>query len=105
MTDNTIEVLNGTLRTHSSLACAGDFCSVHNPSSHSMVRFPQYWDAQRFQMQRVCPHGIPHPDPDDLAYSALVNGEEFAEFQRDHDCCDEGCCAPVPVPGIGMVSL
>lgn len=59
--------------------CAGENCTIHNPSNHAMRDFPRYWrtDWGGF-MERICPHGIGHPDPDDRnAYSV-------------HGC--DGCC-------------
>ena len=38
-------------------------------------------------MERLCPHGIGHPDPDDLAWQAQQGRAHLAA----HAC--DGCCA------------
>jgi hypothetical protein len=53
-------------------------CPIHAPSDHSMLAFPTHWRADRAMMERVCPHGVGHPDPDDKT------------DDRAHGCC--GCC-------------
>lgn len=45
--------------------CAGQACVIHNPSDHHMRSWPLVW---RGKMERICPHGIGHPDPDESAY-------------------------------------
>jgi hypothetical protein len=64
---------------HSMSDCAGEFCTIHKPSKHSMLGFPQLWRTDAGFMERVCPHGVGHPDPDDV-YSQ----------GRAHAC--DGCC-------------
>jgi hypothetical protein len=68
------------VNTHISAECARNSCPLHNPSNHSMVDFPQRWRPDRHLMERMCPHGIGHPDPDDLS------------LNRVHGC--DGCCTP-----------
>jgi hypothetical protein len=71
--------------------CAGRPCVVHNPSDHSMrdfkthLRFPGPWDIKGIHTERICPHGIGHPDPDDLEYWRS-RGEDYGV----HGC--DGCC-------------
>lgn len=67
------------ISTHPDTACDGQGCSVHHPSSHSMKDWPQYWRADRGLMERVCPHGTGHPDPDDLAYKATIYKDDDPE--------------------------
>jgi len=55
------------LRCHPPSACAGQTCAVHNRSDHPMRSFKQHWRDDRGIMERVCEHGVGHPDPDDLA--------------------------------------
>lgn len=66
-------------------------CVVHNPSNHSMRAFPTYWRFDRGLMERICPHGIGHPDPDDLAFQARLKGQAHARAESIHGC--DGCCA------------
>lgn len=76
---------------HSPEDCAGHACVTHNPSEHSMRSFPTHWRSGGFgdikppHMERICPHGIGHPDPDDAAYLKSV-GEDVGV----HGC--DGCC-------------
>lgn len=65
--------------------CAGEFCVIHKWSNHAMVRFPQFWREDKKMMDRVCPHGVGHPDPDEYRLDLGNRGV--------HDC--DGCCSPV----------
>jgi len=74
------------LATHSPDKCAGEHCCIHNPSPHHMVTWPMRWRADSGKMERVCEHGVGHPDPDDAAYwERLGQG-----FRNIHGC--DGCC-------------
>jgi len=68
------------LVTHSKDKCQGQHCSIHNHSDHHMKDWPQNWRGDRGIMERICPHGIGHPDPDDPTND------------RIHGC--DGCCIP-----------
>lgn len=59
--------------------CAGQVCTIHNPSDHHMRHMPQHWrsDWGGF-MERICEHGVGHPDPDSL------------HPHGGHGC--DGCC-------------
>lgn len=59
--------------------CAGEHCTLHNRSDHHMRAWPQHWRSDRHMMERICPHGVGHPDPDELPNINKVHG------------CD-GCC-------------
>lgn len=72
-----------SLLVHNKSDCKGNFCVIHNPSEHSMKDFPTHWRSDRYLMERICPHGIGHPDPDDLAYKML-------KHEGIHGC--DGCC-------------
>lgn len=73
---------------HDESACAGESCVIHNPSDHSMRAFPTLWRADRGIMERLCPHGVGHPDPDDQAFITRRRGPDHGE---DIHGCD-GCC-------------
>jgi hypothetical protein len=80
-------------RIHPASACAGRPCVIHAPSDHRMREWPtnfrSSWDPLSIKpdhMERICPHGVGHPDPDDLAYRISI-GEESAGV---HGC--DGCC-------------
>lgn len=59
--------------------CEGTPCTIHNRTDHNMRSFPQYWRGDRGFVERTCPHGIGHPDPDELP-----------SVDRTHGC--DGCC-------------
>jgi hypothetical protein len=65
--------------------CAGTICTMHNMSNHHMRSFPQLWRMDRGIMERQCPHGIGHPDPDDYFCNTYAR-------ERVHGC--DGCCFP-----------
>lgn len=66
------------LSCHYDWQCKGEYCTMHNRSDHHMRSFPQYWRSDMGFMERTCPHGIGHPDPDEIA-------------KRPGHGCD-GCC-------------
>lgn len=72
---------------HLASKCAGQPCVIHAPSDHHMVTWPTHWRADRALMERICPHGIGHPDPDHMFH--VVSGDRKAEGV--HGC--DGCCA------------
>lgn len=53
------------LSVHHPDKCEGRPCTIHNPSDHHMVTWPQNWRADKGMMERKCQHGVGHPDPDD----------------------------------------
>jgi hypothetical protein len=72
-----------TIKAHSPSVCAAQYCTVHNRSNHSMRSFPQHWRADRAIMERICTHGVGHPDPDE--YKLL-----HSKYEGVHGC--DGCC-------------
>lgn len=90
---------------HSPDDCQSRPCVIHAPSDHSMRSFPTHFRFDRGLMERICPHGVGHPDPDDLNYK-LADAELRAtalESQTERESilgkaiaegihgCD-GCC-------------
>ena len=55
------------LTVHERGECKVGGCSIHFPSNHHMNAWPTHWRSDRSLMERFCPHGIGHPDPDHLA--------------------------------------
>lgn len=87
------------LLVHSAQQCTGTACVIHNPSAHHMRDWPTNWRADRYLMERMCPHGVGHPDPDDLAFKRAH--PRFATTRRAdtdsvHGC--DGCCAGPKCP-------
>lgn len=63
-------------------------CPIHAPSGHHMVGWDMLWRNDRGIMERVCVHGVGHPDPDDRKI-------RLGEDSGVHGC--DGCCNPSPV--------
>lgn len=106
----------GVLKVHGLSACRdrGQPCVIHSPSQHHMREWPLNWRSDTQAMERLCPHGIGHPDPDHLAYNESLTPEHdcpdrddngrLTDFLNDEECefphlewqavhgCD-GCCA------------
>lgn len=81
------------LNTHPEGSCSGEFCSVHNPSEHPLDTAPLNWREDRYLMERICPHGIGHPDPDDLTHKrSRLSEETYKRYAFEVHGCD-GCCA------------
>lgn len=78
------------VRVHAECHCRGESCSIHNPSEHSMSGFKRYWRYDRGLMERICPHGVGHPDPDHLAFVRKIGGDAIARTEGVHGC--DGCC-------------
>lgn len=75
------------VNVHTRDKCAGRHCVLHNPSDHHMREWRLLWRADRRIMERLCPHGMGHPDPDDMAYQRTIGGDSGV-----HGC--DGCCRP-----------
>jgi hypothetical protein len=45
-----------------------------------------HWRGDRGLFERICRHGVGHPDPDQYEYWHLT----FQEYMSVHGCC--GCC-------------
>lgn len=75
------------LNVHHPLLCDGRPCTVHNRSEHSLRNLPQHWRADRGFMERICSHGVGHPDPDER-HSPL-----WSDDKGVHGC--DGCCKGV----------
>ena len=77
------------LHVHGATTCLGEHCVAHNPSDHSMRDFPLVYRSDKNLFERVCPHGVGHPDPDSVEFFELMGDTTMAV----HGC--DGCCAPV----------
>lgn len=73
---------------HTAERCDGLPCPIHRPSEHHMADWPQHWRDDRRIMERTCPHGVGHPDPDDRTDDTV------------HGC--DGCCTPPPSNILGF---
>jgi hypothetical protein len=78
---------------HNRADCQGDYCVIHNPSDHIMKDWPTHWRQDRGMMERICEHGVGHPDPDDIDFKRRV-AEKYPHKSYDkgvHGC--DGCCS------------
>lgn len=78
------------IEVHEKTALCAISCVIHNPSDHPMKDFPTYWRHDRQLMERICPHGVGHPDPDHIAHVARTFGKKAAILDANHGC--DGCC-------------
>lgn len=87
LVDLELVVLEGgeQLYTHPADDCFAQLgpCTIHNRTEHSMRTFPQHWRDDRGIMERICPHGVGHPDPDDFRVRTV-------KHEGVHGC--DGCC-------------
>lgn len=75
--------------------CLTDGCLIHNPSDHHMCEWPTHWREDRNLMERICPHGVGHPDPDGLKFIARTGAKRaVVEGRAIHGC--DGCCTEPP---------
>jgi hypothetical protein len=73
---------------HSPSACSGARgCAIHNrPSEHPLKNAPMLWRNDRGILERICQHGVGHPDHDSAKYLVSIGQES----QNIHNC--DGCC-------------
>ncbi len=64
-------------------------CVIHFPTDPH-PEFKTHWREDRSLMERICEHGVGHPDADHLKFIARVKGEKAAQTESIHGCC--GCC-------------
>lgn len=73
--------------------CEG-WCPYHKPSKHHMMDWPMCMRLDRTVplVERICAHGIGHPDPDSLAWA-----KHYKEIDYSSHGCD-GCCGAMGMP-------
>ena len=76
---------------HDARECAKEIypCCLHAPSEHHMQDWQLNWRVDRGMMERICVHGVGHPDPDHMAREIRLHGDDADDGIRG---CD-GCCA------------
>ena len=92
MNDGIVALENGILTgVHDPSACAGQSwgCWIHRPLPHVLSDAPVMWRDDKQTAERLCPHGIGHPDPQDVVYQRVVLGRDVSV----HGC--DGCCGPL----------
>lgn len=71
---------------HPAWRCAGRPCVIHAPTEHHMRTWLLHWRDDRTIFERMCPHLVGHPDPDQITFWRETGQEE----QAVHGC--DGCC-------------
>lgn len=74
---------------HPGFTCVSKFCVIHNPSNHHMKDWPLRWVDGKGLFERVCLHGVRHPDPDDIHAKVLLGQSATLGV---HGCCEDLCC-------------
>lgn len=64
-------------------------CAIHAPSQHCMRDLPQLMRESTL-IERICTHGIGHPDPDSMRYFESVGLSALGVHGCD-GCCRETC--------------
>lgn len=70
--------------------CRARPCVIHSPTDHVMSEWELIWRTDRAIFERVCEHGIGHPDPDQFAYWVQAFGQREADAMAVHGC--DMCC-------------
>lgn len=84
--------LTGRIRHHARKNCSTDlYCPFHDPSMHVMADWPMSL-RETGLIERICPHGVGHPDPDSAAFIATGYGHPVQTWLT-HGC--DGCCTAV----------
>ncbi len=63
-------------------------CIVHNPSEGIHRDYPVYWRGDLGILERICEHGVGHPDPDQF-YWLSINGQMGRAIHGCDGCCGE----------------
>lgn len=74
------------LGVHNAWLCAGRTCVLHNPLNHGMRDWKLHYRSDRGIFERICSHGIGHPDPSQFEFWMEMN----AMYEAVHGC--DGCC-------------
>lgn len=79
------------IRIHPPAACVGSPCPFHAPSDHPLRSRPINMRLDRIGLvERICSHGVGHPDPDSVSYLKRVTGETHWEIHGCDGCCGDG---------------
>jgi hypothetical protein len=80
--------IGGTVvaNVHDAGRCIRWACVIHAPTAHSLSDWPILYRADRGIVERLCQHGVGHPDPDQWPYWQATG----RMFEQVHSC--DGCC-------------
>ncbi len=90
-THDVVLFTSGIALTHTARRCDGP-CAIHGPSAHHMRDLPVFYREHRGIVERICPHGVGHPDPDQVGHWQKTLSETQASAQSIHGCCEAKCC-------------
>lgn len=79
-------VIGSLVGVHGDLQCAGTTCVIHKPSDGPHRWMPLHWRNDRGIFERICSHGVGHPDPDQFEYWSIIG----MGVNSVHGC--DGCC-------------
>lgn len=75
------------VQIHDPVHCEGYGCAIHgHPTPHPLVDRPLYWREDRGILERICVHGVGHPDHDSAGYLNDIG----RGYTNVHGC--DGCC-------------
>lgn len=62
-------------------------CVIHYPTDHHMKDWRLHWRDDKRAFERICKHGVGHPDPDDpkSVGSGAIHGCDGCCQGGDHD--------------------
>ena len=81
MNDGMVALANGILAgVHDPSECARQSWGhwIHHPLPHPLWDAPVTWRSDKQTAGRRCPHGICHPDPQDVVYQRVVRGRDVS---------------------------
>lgn len=86
-------VIRCNITVHGPQLCAGTYCPIHLPSNHHMREWETVIRLDRHSLvERLCPHGTGHPDPDSVAFlSSPEAPHPVLRHQLERHGCDR-CC-------------
>jgi len=76
------------IHVHPNDQCRTWICVMHNPAEGPWRDMTPIWRSDRGIFERICPHGVGHPDPSQFQYWELVD----QTWQAIHGCCSGMCC-------------
>ena len=76
-------------KLHAATRCVPAPCPFHNPTAHKMIAWPIVI-RETLLVERQCPHGIGHPDPDSIAWMDREGPPGAKGSWGVHGC--DGCC-------------
>lgn len=62
-------------------------CIIHRPTEHHMSDWPLRWRWDRGIFERICSHGVGHPDPDQFYYWAKCGTLDVEAIHGCDSCC------------------